>query len=652
MSRIQNVIICSALSASAVAVPLIAADVNLPIVEILGSKYYLYEAKKGDTLFGIAREFNWDDATLQKLNPSSVSPLKKGVKIYYPVPDAVQKNASYAVNATDEVAHRADVISHVVRHGETIYSIAKLYNVKVEDLYRLNPNSRNGVSSGEILKITSDNNSDASNGYYTIKKGDTLYKVANKFNTTVAAVMQANPGVSERNFKAGDVIKIPPRGTGVVKEQVVVRDTTVNGFMLHKVEPDETLRSIARKNDLDVEQLKDVNPGVESVKKNQVIAIPKLETTEKSVEEVTVDPRELSREGRLEIYDSVHNIAASDIDLPYVVKVGVVTENSSAKRDLEFVRGFITGIDRLKNEDYKIELKVIDGSEQPAQIIATLEDYNPVVVFSTNDKELPAYLAKYASDNRTYVVNTFDIKSDAYNDNAYIIQTLAPSQYFNDSETAYIKAANEGYELILTGVPDENDQLASSLRKIWPASKVTSVDVSYLPNMPISDNGKYIFYGYSVKKQEISDLLNAVGNIIMEHPLAEIVTLGRPNWILYDEALKQELHKSNTVIPSRFYINKDSADTKRFEEGYKNLFKREPYRSVPLYSALGYDCSMYFLPQLGKSRGDMNALRPSVECVQNEFDLARTSNWGGLINQPSYLVNYTTFGTVEKIVVK
>lgn len=135
---------CIALGAS-VSLSSSAKENALSVVELLGEKYYVYKAKNGDSLFGIARTFGWDDKILAELNPSVVSPLKKGMLIYYPTGEKVKIN-----DAAFEIFSEQTELHHEVKRGETVYSIAKMYNIPVEKIYALNPSSRNGIRSGSL----------------------------------------------------------------------------------------------------------------------------------------------------------------------------------------------------------------------------------------------------------------------------------------------------------------------------------------------------------------------------------------------------------------------------------------------------------------------------------------------------------------------
>lgn len=640
------------------AVTTLYAAEHLPIVELAGAKFYMYVAKKGDTLFGIARQFDWNDEELQAVNPSANSPLKKGKKIYYPYIDNTADNNVSAKSSQKEIdANNTDIV-HRIKKGDTVYSIAKMYGITEAEIYALNPGTHKGIKAGDDLLIRKKSDSHVSDNksgvkYYTVQWGDTLYKIARDNNVTVAAIMEANPGVTEKNFKEGSVIKIPKSGSGLNVEVVKATDTRVDSFKTHEVKKDETWSGIARVNGVDEDMLRTANPDVTNLKKNQIIAIPSLSTVTEERREVTRDPRETSDAGQKEIYDSIHNVGYADqrADI-YTVKAAIVLESPSAKKDLEFVRGFLTGVDQLKHEKYKINLNVVDGSKPSISVIETLDSIKPSVVFCTYDKSLPKYLTEYAEVSRTPLVNTFDVKSEEYLNNPYMIQMLTPSSYFNEAIADNIRSKYSDYTLLLVGTPDPDDALADNLRDKWSVDNRKMLSEEMLMEYPFSDDGKYLIYGYTVKKGGISDLLQKVADIKEKFPLADVATLGRPNWIVYDESLQKELNAANTLIPARFYSDKDSEEYRRFLLHFKSLFSRDPVKSLPIYAAVGYDNSIYYIPQLAKSLGDFNSLTESIGTVQSAISPIRVSNWGGFMNPLIYMVHFTTYNTVEKNKIK
>ena len=61
-----------------------ASPKTLPTTEILGKEYYKYEVKKGESIYGIAKKYDWDLEELMRLNPDATSSVSKGDILYYP----------------------------------------------------------------------------------------------------------------------------------------------------------------------------------------------------------------------------------------------------------------------------------------------------------------------------------------------------------------------------------------------------------------------------------------------------------------------------------------------------------------------------------------------------------------------------------------
>lgn len=648
MKVISKIIVASvvliSLSVSALASP------KLPVVEILGKNYYVYVIKKGDSLFGISREYGWNYDQLQQLNPKAVSPLEKGMKIYYPANDTPQPEA-VVTNSVDEVAQP---LSHIVKRGETVYAISRMYGIPVDRIYELNPGSKNGIKEGATLLLAEESRKDPQDNaeYYTIKKGDTLYGVAKDHYTTVAAIMKMNPGVSEKNFKADEVIKLPKKGTGVKSVTRKVEEEKLTSFSTYKVEKKDTWDTIAEKTGVDKSDLIEANGGrVDKPKNKSLITIPKIETTTVEKTVVEEDPRELTNEGIAEIYDSVHGIA--DTNNAREFKVALLLSEPASRKDLEFTRGFLTGVDRLKRLSTKLNVVIIDGNRNSTEVLNELSDVDPDLLFLTTEKGIPAYLSEYAEVSQTPMVNTFDVKNELYTRNPYIIQLLTPSNYFNDEIAAKIKTDYDDYTLLYAGTADEGDQLASAIKDALPASKIKSVSVESLSQYPFRDDGKYLIYGYPTKKDDVAALLDAVKEAKSLSPLTEIAVIGRPSWIVYDEnAMEERFHSANVLIPSRFYYDKNSTETRKFENVYKSLFDRSPAKSFPVYACVGYDASLYFIGGLANAEFDINALTSSKNGVQSDFELYRPGNWTGMLNPIVYLVRFTPYNTIEKITVK
>jgi len=130
---------------------------------------------------------------------------------------------------------------YTVKKGDTLYGIAQKFNLSVDELKKLNGLTNNTLSIGQKLKISSfEKDTDTT---YTVLKGDTLYGIANKFGVSVNNLKDINNLVSN-TLSIGQVLKIPS-GT--------------NNKITYTVKKGDSLYSIARTYKTTVDELKRLN---------------------------------------------------------------------------------------------------------------------------------------------------------------------------------------------------------------------------------------------------------------------------------------------------------------------------------------------------------------------------------------------------------
>ncbi|MDE6297044.1 MAG: LysM peptidoglycan-binding domain-containing protein, partial [Muribaculaceae bacterium] len=613
--------------------------------------YYVYEAKKNQTFFNIANEFNWDLEELMKINSKVLSPMAKGTKIYYPcetVPGEVVSVESKEILSDIPV----QPLTHLVKKGETVYSISMMYGVPVDKIYSLNPNSRKGIKEGEILKVSDKAEKIENTGdnpeFYVIKKGDTLYQLARKYHTTVAAILSINPGISENNFQAGETIKLPTNGEGIKSETKLVEQPKVIGFSSYKVEKQDTWDSIASKTGVSVEDLKMANGGNSHLKSNQMIGIPEVVTDSVYQTVVTEDPRELTLNGVSEIYDDVHQ-TLSVTDSLAEIKIGILMADATAKKDLEYTRGFLTGLNKVKNGNSVISLKVFDGRLPQDSIIEMVGNYSPSILFTTYDKNTPSFLSDYAMVGQVPVINTFDLKDETYLSNPYFVNLLTPSNYYNEEIASTLSSRYPDATLVIvTGESDSSDILSEVIKEKWNGRKILKINYKDLKGLDTVSGENYLIYGDLKDKSEITSLCDEIEKFRNANINSSIGFVGRANWIIYDESMKEAFSKSDVMIPARFYFDKNSFEAQQFTDAFKGLFDMTPVRTFPMYSTMGYDEAIYFIPSLLKTKGDLNGFTPSYSSVQSDFELVRPSHWSGMMNPTVYLVRFSPTGAIEK----
>lgn len=113
--------------------------------EIVGNRtFYLHSVKPKETVYGISRHYNVHQDTIYFYNPSAANGIKIDQILRFPKPSA----------ATEPALPMQTTIHNVV-NGETLYGIAQKYNTTVEMLTELNPFVKNGLKSGQELRVPS-----------------------------------------------------------------------------------------------------------------------------------------------------------------------------------------------------------------------------------------------------------------------------------------------------------------------------------------------------------------------------------------------------------------------------------------------------------------------------------------------------------------
>jgi len=168
----------------------VAEYANVPYIPVQSD---IYIVKKGDTLYSIARKYNVDLNILKKANNLNDNNLSVGQILTIPTNNNISDNIEDDINNV-----------YVVKSGDTLYSIARLYNTTVNRLKELNGLTSNILSIDQELLVSNGDNYDT----YEVKSGDTLYSIARRFNTTVDEIKKLNNLVSNL-LSISQIIKIP-----------------------------------------------------------------------------------------------------------------------------------------------------------------------------------------------------------------------------------------------------------------------------------------------------------------------------------------------------------------------------------------------------------------------------------------------------------
>lgn len=155
-----------------------------------GESQEIYTVKKGDSLWKIANKYNTTVEKLKSANNLKTNTLSVGQKLVIP-----------SISVSPEVSD-----TYIVQKGDSLWSIANKFNMTVSELKNLNNLTNNLLSIGQVLKIKDSFNNGKTT--YTVQKGDSLWVIANKYGITTEELKSYN-NLTSNLLSIGQVLKIP-----------------------------------------------------------------------------------------------------------------------------------------------------------------------------------------------------------------------------------------------------------------------------------------------------------------------------------------------------------------------------------------------------------------------------------------------------------
>jgi len=252
-----------------------------------------YTVKRGDSLYSIARRFNTTVNELVRLNNLSNTNLSVGQVLRLPQGEEQQEYELYTI-----------------QNGDSLYSIANKFNIGVNDLIEYNALPTTVLTVGETIKIPKENFVSLEN-VYTVKQGDTLYRIANLYGVTVNDLIEAN-GLKSNILSLGQQLIIP------------IKPVLEEDFIVYEVVPGDTLYSIARKFGTKVDAIKSYNNlASNNLSIGQVLQIP-VESVETVYQQYQVEPGDTLYSIARKFNTTISNIMAINENLSNILSIGQV----------------------------------------------------------------------------------------------------------------------------------------------------------------------------------------------------------------------------------------------------------------------------------------------------------------------------------------
>jgi secreted protein containing lysM domains len=547
---------------------------------------------------------------------------------------------------------------HTVQPGQTLYSICKAYGANIDEVKSLNDKKDNALSLYEVLKVPYTDpfvQQDDKFYYHKVLKGETFYSIARLYKIKPKRLLKFNEGYAQNQpLAVGAVVKLP----------LAEIDLSVLG-------EEEIEASVGKKQEIRPERPVR-NESVKKVEEASVTDIlqnalmQKNEKTEQEPEKETTTV--IGATDKMEIPDYISEVVMpvdpfvkvalllpfSAKDYPVFVDTLVekmpVQISARSEQFISFYEGVLLAVDSLKNQGYKVNLKVFD-TERSAEKMYTMVDeidrFHPDLIIGPVYGSVYKALMDDLTNKNIPVIYPLSSRSEEFGVYPDFIQVNPSMKALTVAMSDWLREEAEEANLVclnLTG----NEVSHSDLEDIrlfkeymhrigsmnfydWNTSAVP-LDGLRLQLLPDREN---IIILPTTKEAEVSKILPVLSALTDGY---RITVVGFPEWQTFTSVDHETYFKLNTKIFTYSYVDNTTEPAKRFALKYRKYFYTEPNNLA--YKA--FDMSLYFIELAAKYR---DRTLDALEFYPRNGDFSRfyfqkMEGQAGKENQGFYIVNF------------
>lgn len=559
-----------------------------------------------------------------------------------------------------------DYFAHTVQRGQTLSSISAMYHIPIADIVAMNPGSDKQIRAGETLRIPQKSRaaSNESRGlhFHTIKAGETLYRITQLYNVDATTICRANPGLSAQNFKAGQVIIIPP-SEQPAEPQTETSITPVEEQKspcreMHKVKRKETIYSISREYGITEQELRDANPelkGSNKLKRGTFLCIPYKK--EMSTIHISTPKDEENAPTNEELFNKSQKTPEKlkGIRAALVLPFGLDGSSTNSQRQVvEYYEGVLLAIDSLKQEGANIELYVYDTPVANAPIdnlLSKPELAQMDIIIGPGHNTHTKQLADFAKEHGIRLVIPFTSKDSEVFSNPYVYQINTPQAYLYAEVYRLFADYFANYNILFIQTDDgkEKTEYIDGLKNELNTRGIKHETIA-IPDTPeavtahLQTEKPNIIIPTSGSNIVLTKMLPILQLVVRaeENPY-QIHLFGYPEWQKYYNDHLQAFYELDTYFYSSFYTNNLLPTAKDFHNKFRYWYNKEMINTYPRYGMLGFDTGYYFLKALHRygERMENYLDREITVPVQTGFHFERVNNWGGFINKKVFFIHMT-----------
>jgi LysM repeat protein/ABC-type branched-subunit amino acid transport system substrate-binding protein len=521
---------------------------------------------------------------------------------------------------------------HTVQSGATLFSICKEYEVSVDEVSALNPQLNGVVKLGQKIVIPIIGES-AKSFSYTIKEGETFFGIMKKYNLKEEEILKLNPGIT-KNISVGQVILLPGdymKYRNEVNQSSKVADTII----VHEVLEHETLYSISKRFMLTVDELAKLN----NVSSNQIKPGMTLKVPIYGKEAKEVAIRSLQDvNNKIDTVKPILEKANTSKDISFLLPFNADKQGDpTGAIATEFYMGAQIALDSLLKLGYEGNVFVHDVGNDTSDLMPVLRKQEVISSglligpFSGDNLEKTV---SFCLANKINLVSPIVGTTSYLKNNPFVFNATTSDITLAKKLAKYVYNNHQTEQVILVKVGSKDNELYQAFRtsfmKLGP-KKIYEVGEKELNS--VSKKGKnLVFVVLSRDRIFSTTIANSLMNIASKSTTNQINLFGTRDWLNYDDIPSEVKNKLNFQYCASVNFDVNSDEVKKLKKIYRSKYNTQ----LTKYAAQGFDVTMHFIQtnvlHLVPERG-----------VINHFQMKETLEGNGKENEACFIFKQINF---------
>lgn len=505
----------------------------------------------------------------------------------------------------------------------------------------------------------------AANKEHVVRPGDTLYSLARLYGVTVEAIQAANPKIEGTNIPTGMTLVIPeagakteitankdraPKTEPAVKEESKKRPAL---FFLGGKQNNSSASSTTGKNTTPVTKPNVTFTNKPSLPNHNILGDGHW--TDGTLTLAVILPFNLNSKGADELKTQMRSVEFYE---GVLMAVDEMQQTGRRVSVMAFDLGTESMSSILANQNLLSADFIIGPMEESD--LKPVADWGeahgtPVVspfVFNAKLIEQYDHLFQINTQKAMLYPQLTEEVMNRFKDYTFVFLTDSLSSHKADPYPAVLKK-----ELRTMGIQYKEMSFHRPERLMACDSILGIMDknILFVPVTPQQESMRRMFSGLQhvkiLREARFQDAL-LKGTATKAQP--KMAVLGYPEWVLYTSDFIDYYYDLNVYLFSKVYVNPLDPFVKRFYDNFKAWYNKDLMALMPKYGILGYDLTRFFLRALTRHGQHLEEriVKETEDNLQTVICFERGVNGKGFYNHGVYLVHFTPESTIEKIVIK